>query len=75
MVRDVRMRGFADRADLEEVERFLEEHVRSLPSEQVPLLEDSVAVVGFPTGGDNISITKACRCWDSQRGKELGRGR
>ena len=39
MVRDVRMRGFADRADLEEVERFLEEHVRSLPSEQVPLLE------------------------------------
>ncbi|MEE3328673.1 MAG: gephyrin-like molybdotransferase Glp [Myxococcota bacterium] len=39
MVRDVRMRGFADRADLEEVERFLDESVRPLASEEVPLLE------------------------------------
>jgi molybdopterin molybdotransferase len=39
MVRDVRMRGFADRVDVEEVERFLEEQVHSLSSEEVPLLE------------------------------------
>lgn len=39
MVRDVRMRGFADRADLEEVERFLDGSVTPLPAEEVPLLE------------------------------------
>jgi len=59
MVRDVRMRGFADRADLEEVEDFLGEHVRTLPSEEVPLLDcmgrvlaeeirSEVNVPGFP---------------------------
>ena len=39
MVRDVRMRGFAERVDLEEVEAFLDQHVRKLPREEVPLLE------------------------------------
>ena len=59
MVRDVRMRGFADRADLEEVERFLDAAVRPLPTEDVPLLdcvgrvlaediEAGVDVPGFP---------------------------
>ena len=38
-VRDVRMRGFAERADVEEVEAFLVRHATSLPSERVPLLE------------------------------------
>src|SRR5512145_803894 len=33
------MRGFAARADVEEVERFLAERVRALPPEAVPLLE------------------------------------
>ncbi|MEN8159841.1 MAG: gephyrin-like molybdotransferase Glp [Myxococcota bacterium] len=37
--RDVRMRGFAARADVEEVERFLAERVRALPAEPVSLLE------------------------------------
>lgn len=59
MARDVRMRGFAQRADLEEVEVFLAEHVRTLSSEEVPLLEcvgrvlaehvqSEVDVPGFP---------------------------
>ena len=58
-MRDVRMRGFAERADVEEVEDFLVEHTRALPSEAVALLEcggrvlaedveSSVAVPGFP---------------------------
>jgi molybdopterin molybdotransferase len=33
------MRGFAARADVEEVERFLEARVRPLPAESVPLLD------------------------------------
>jgi molybdopterin molybdotransferase len=37
--RDVRMRGFAERADVEEVERFIAERARVLPAEAVPLLE------------------------------------
>ena len=39
MKRDVRMKGFAERADVDEVERFLAEHVAALPPEDVPLLE------------------------------------
>ncbi len=39
MPRDVRMRGFAERADVDEVEGFLAEHARVLPAEPVPLLE------------------------------------
>ena len=57
--RDVRMRGFAERADVEEVEDFLRSRSRPLPPEDVDLLacagrvlaEDivaSVAVPGFP---------------------------
>jgi molybdopterin molybdotransferase len=53
------MRGFAERADVDEVERFLVEHVHALPSEAVPLLEctgrvlaeavtAAVDVPGFP---------------------------
>jgi len=38
-MRDVRMRGFAERADVEEVERFLERCVSALRSEVVPLRE------------------------------------
>ena len=34
------MRGFAERADVEEVERFLQEHAAVLGSEVVPLLVD-----------------------------------
>ncbi len=36
-MRDVRMRGFAERADVEEVERFLERSMHALPPESVPL--------------------------------------
>ena len=39
MVRDVRMRGFAERADVEEVDAFLREAADVLPGEAVPLLE------------------------------------
>lgn len=36
---DVRMKGFTERADVEEVERFLADAARALPGEGVPLLE------------------------------------
>ncbi len=36
-MRDVRMKGFAGRADVEEVERFLAERVSALPAEDVAL--------------------------------------
>ncbi len=36
-MRDVRMRGFADRADVADVERFLAEQTHALSSESVPL--------------------------------------
>jgi molybdopterin molybdotransferase len=39
MVRDVRMRGFAERADVAEVDAFLAEHVERLAAEEVALLE------------------------------------
>lgn len=59
MVRDVRMRGFADRADVEEVDDFLRESAKTLSAESVPLLEcvgrvlaedvvSEVDVPGFP---------------------------
>ncbi|NNL65287.1 MAG: molybdopterin molybdenumtransferase MoeA, partial [Myxococcales bacterium] len=35
------MRGFAERADVEEVERFLAEHTATLPAEPVPLRDCS----------------------------------
>jgi molybdopterin molybdotransferase len=38
-MRDVRMKGFAERADVEEVDRFLADNTRSLEAEGVPLLE------------------------------------
>jgi molybdopterin molybdotransferase len=38
-VRDVRMRGFAARADVEDVERFLAERAGALEAEEVALLE------------------------------------
>jgi molybdopterin molybdotransferase len=37
-MRDVRMRGFAERADVEEVEAFLRGRVRPLEAEEVGLL-------------------------------------
>ena len=37
-MRDVRMRGFAQRADVEEVERLLASHTVALPVESVPVL-------------------------------------
>lgn len=36
-MRDVRMKGFAERADVEDVERFLADHTRALESEPVSL--------------------------------------
>ncbi len=58
-MRDVRMKGFAERADVEEVERFLVERTRPLESEEVGLIdsigrvlaeavEARVNVPGFP---------------------------
>ena len=44
-MRDVRMRGFAERVDVEEVERFLERRVEALPSEPVPLGESAGRVL------------------------------
>lgn len=38
-MRDVRMRGFAERADVEDVLAFLARHTRPLDAERVPLLE------------------------------------
>ena len=37
-MRDVRMKGFAERADVEEVEAFLAGHARPLDSEPVSVL-------------------------------------
>ena len=39
MARDVRMKGFAKRTDVEVVDRFLAERLEPLPGEGVPLLE------------------------------------
>lgn len=58
-MRDVRMKGFAERADVEEVEHFLVTHTRVLEAEPVPLVEcvgrvlaedvrAAVDVPGFP---------------------------
>ena len=55
-MRDVRMKGFAERADVEEVETFLASHAHALSSEPVRLLEcvgrvladDVVAAVDVP---------------------------
>ena len=58
-MRDVRMKGFAERADLEEVEAWLARSAKALGAERVPLLECArrvlaadvhagVAVPGFP---------------------------
>ena len=58
-MRDVRMKGFAKRADVEEVDDFLAEHARALPAEDVALLDAlgrvlaeevtaAVSVPGFP---------------------------
>ncbi len=58
-MRDVRMRGFAERADVEQVEAWLASHTHALESEPVPLLEcagrvlsqdvtSTHAVPGFP---------------------------
>jgi len=38
-MRDVRMRGFAERADVEVVDRFLRDHTRRLPAEDVGVLD------------------------------------
>jgi molybdopterin molybdotransferase len=54
--RDVRMRGFQDRAEVEEVVRLLDERVRPLPAEKVPapnaggrvLAADIIAEVAVP---------------------------
>jgi molybdopterin molybdotransferase len=45
-MRDVRMRGFAERADVEEVERFLEALTTRLPAEAVPIGECAGRVLG-----------------------------
>jgi len=58
-MRDVRMKGFAERADVEEVDHFLRESTRALEAEEVTLTEcigrvlaedvsASVPVPGFP---------------------------
>ncbi len=55
-MRDVRMKGFAERADVEEVERFLAEHVGVRGTHRVPLsecvgrvlAEDVAAAVNVP---------------------------
>ena len=38
-MRDVRMQGFSERADVEEVLRFVAQHARALEAEPVPLVE------------------------------------
>lgn len=59
VTRDVRMRGFAERADVEDVDRFLAERAHPLDAEDVPLLDcvgrvlaegvrAGFAVPGFP---------------------------
>ncbi|MCA9502550.1 MAG: molybdopterin molybdotransferase MoeA [Myxococcales bacterium] len=47
-MRDVRMRGFATRADVEDVLAFLERHARVLDAERVPLLESFGRVLAAP---------------------------
>jgi molybdopterin molybdotransferase len=55
-MRDVRMQGFAERADVEQVDAFLRAHSAPLPGEEVPLracagrvlAQDVRAVVDVP---------------------------
>jgi len=47
-MRDVRMRGFADRADVEEVERFLAGHSAALDPEEVGVLDCGGRVLAAP---------------------------
>lgn len=47
MTDDVRMRGFSERADVEEVIRLIDERVANLPHGPVPLLEAGGRVLGL----------------------------
>ena len=47
-MRDVRMKGFAERADVEEVERFLATETRALSAETVPLADCVGRVLAEP---------------------------
>src|SRR4051794_26427361 len=57
MVNDVRMRGFRDRTEVEEVVRLLDQRTHALPAEAVPLAEagdrvlagEVVAAVNVPS--------------------------
>ena len=50
-MRDVRMQGFAARADVEDVERFVAERCAPLPAEPVSLLECAGRVLAAIAGG------------------------
>lgn len=51
-MRDVRMKGFASRADVEEVERFLAERTPRLDAELLPLLECAGRVLALDVRAD-----------------------
>jgi len=51
-LRDVRMKGFAERADVEEVERFLAEHAHALGPEPVALSECAGRVLAADVTSD-----------------------
>jgi hypothetical protein len=73
-MRDVRMRGFAERADVEEVERFLENVTPALAAEPVPvaacagrvLAEDVRASVDVPAFRRSATIPWRCD-WSVRR--------
>ncbi len=72
MKQDVRMRGFAERVDVEVVDAYLAEHARALPSESVPLLECVGRVLAEPVkaGVDVPGFARAAMDGYALRGEE-----
>jgi molybdopterin molybdotransferase len=59
-VRDVRMKGFAERADVEDVERFIAQHARALEAEPVALLSCAGRVLAHDVRAD-VDVPGFCR--------------
>ena len=55
-MRDVRMRGFAERADVEEVDRFLVLHTRPLEAEDVARITSRAEQVELVIGSAGLAV-------------------
>ena len=61
MKHDVRMRGFAERTDVEVVDAYLEEHARPLGAETVSLLESVGRVLAEDVVAERVEADGAIR--------------